>query len=56
MYHNKETNLTQKELATKAGVSQQYISKITKTSKMELIHEAESNLNTILNGADHKHQ
>ncbi|AWW31554.1 hypothetical protein DN752_16265 [Echinicola strongylocentroti] len=54
IYHNRESNLTQKELAESVGVSQQYISKITKSSKMELIHEAESNLNTLLDGIHHK--
>ncbi|WP_215223167.1 SatD family protein [Echinicola shivajiensis] len=54
IYRHRETDLTQKDLAEKTGVSQQYISKLTKSSKLELVLEAEKNLNTILDGILHK--
>ncbi|WP_299363291.1 SatD family protein [Winogradskyella sp.] len=50
VYKNAGLEIKQKELALKLGVTQQYISKIIKTSKLKLVNEAETNLISILNG------
>jgi len=42
--------IKQKKLAGKLNVSQQYISKIMKTSKLKLVKEAEINLTSIIDG------
>lgn len=49
LYQEYEHRLNQKELARKLNVSQQYISKIYKSSKVRFVKEAESNLNLMLN-------
>lgn len=50
IYKNERLDIKQKELANKLGVTQQYISKIIKTSKLKLVKEAETNLTLIING------
>lgn len=50
IYRNEGLEIKQKVLAGKLGVTQQYISKITKKSKLKLIKEAEAKLELILNG------
>lgn len=50
IYKHNHLDITQKKLADKIGVTQQYISKIIKTSKLKLVIEAETNLKEILNG------
>lgn len=52
IYRNEGLEMKQKVLANKLGVTQQYISKITKKSKLKLVKEAETNLKLILNGID----
>jgi len=50
VYKHENLEIKQKVLADKLGVTQQYISKITKTSKLKLVKEAETNLTLLLNG------
>lgn len=50
VYKSSSEDMKQKELARKLKVSQQYVSKIIKTSKLKIVKEAEANLKTILNG------
>jgi hypothetical protein len=49
VYRHREMKLKQKDLADKLKVTQQYISKIKKSSKMQLIGLAELNLMNIVN-------
>lgn len=52
VYKHQGLAVTQKDLAEKLGVSQQYISKILNASKIKLVREAQNNLTQILHGID----
>lgn len=52
VYRHQGLPITQKDLAEKLEVSQQYISKISNKSKIRLVREAENNLIQILHGID----
>lgn len=52
VYHKLDSSLKQQEIAESLGITQQYVSKMIKKSKMRLIKEAEHNLKAILDGID----
>lgn len=54
VYRNEGLDITQKDLAKKLGVTQQYISKIIKKSKLRSVKESEINLKIILDGIINK--
>lgn len=53
VYKRSGSDITQQEMADQLDVTQQYISKITRSSQLKLIKEAEKNLTLILDGIDH---
>ncbi len=50
IYRNYHSNVKQKDLADELGITQQYVSKIIRQSKLRLIKEAEENLKIIIDG------
>lgn len=54
VYRNFNQEVKQKELAKQLGITQQYVSKIIRQTRMGLIKESEANLKIIINGI-HSH-
>ncbi|MGM0580924.1 MAG: SatD family protein [Bacteroidota bacterium] len=52
VYKFEKQNITQKEIAVRLGVSQQYVSKIINNSKLKLVNTTVKNLKKIINGID----
>ena len=50
VYRSYNEEVKQKDLAGKLGITQQYVSKIIKQSRLRLIKESEENLTHIING------
>jgi hypothetical protein len=50
VYRNYNEEVKQKDLAEKLGITQQYVSKIIKQTRLRLIKESEENLKHIING------
>ncbi len=50
IYKNYHSDVKQKDLAGELGITQQYVSKIIRQSKLRLIKEAEENLKNIIDG------
>ena len=50
VYRNYNKEVKQKELARKMGITQQYVSKIIKQSRLHLIKESEENIKPIIDG------
>lgn len=50
VYRNYNQEVKQKDLAEKLGITQQYVSKIIKQTRLRLIKESEENLKLIING------
>lgn len=50
IYRNYNQEVKQKELAEKLGITQQYVSKLIKQARLQLIRESEENLKIIIHG------
>lgn len=55
VYRNYNQGVKQKDLAEKLGISQQYVSKIIRQTRLRLVKESEENLKLIINGIHSNH-